>query len=164
MKITDAISDSMLEDKFFGIHGNAITYKAFPTRPVDDLKGITHFAPQVLRFSKDGTAYPHSFTVGEILDVSWEIRENAGVLVVDKPLYYGIIECSQEALETITDLFEKEGYGIVDSSQENYATGGTTLFCRSHLFLPTVAGEGTPKYTLMYEEDTRTLTANVISV
>jgi hypothetical protein len=164
MKITDAISDSMLEDKFFGLHGNAITYKAFPTRPVDGVKGINHFAPQVLRFSKDGTAYPHSFTIGEILDVSWEIRENAGVLVVDKPVYHGIINCSADVLETITDLFGKEGYGIIDSSQDNPVTGGTTLYCRSHLFLPNVAGAGTPNYVLKYEEDTRTLTAHVFSV
>lgn len=163
MNITNVISDSLLAGSYFGLHKNVVTYKAIASTSEHKLNGVLRVDTQVYRIARDGTAYPHTFTIADILNTGWEVRTNAGELSSDKPVYHGIILASLEGVEMITELFEKDGYGIIDSVQE-HSNGQSTIFCRSHLFIPNVAGEATPKYMLEYEDDTKTLTARVNSV
>lgn len=162
MKLTDILSESMTEGKFFGLPKDTNSYVAIPAHKWKLGERDILAAPQVFRVTRNGRHYPHTFTLEDILDLRWELKEHGGILLVTEELYNGIAEVDGESMELLTKLFEIEGYGVVDSVQEIHGGSTFRMFLRSNLFSRVKDGSPTPFYTFEYEEDTRTLKASQI--
>jgi hypothetical protein len=164
MNLTNAISESLISGLYFGLPKEIVNYKAIKVHTANGIAGATHVGVNVLRINTDGIATPHAFTIEDILNLEWIAKDANNEVNNDAAQHSGIIVCTGEVLEQIVQLFEMQGYGVIDSFQEQQASNTVTIFCRSHLFSRVESGSPTPKYKLIYEEDTGTLTAEQINV
>lgn len=164
MILTNAISESLIEDTYFGLPKQLACYKALKIRPFGGAKGITHLGVNVVKINDGGLATSHVFSVDDILNTEWVVKEQKGEINNDQPSHAGIVTVATEELEKVVEILETEGYGTVDSYDSNLAADTVTVFCHSHLFSKVESGSPTPNYTLVYEEDTNALTAQRISV
>ena len=164
MNLTNAISDSLVAECYFGKGTEIGCYKAVPAVVVDGIKWAKTLASHVYFIDAHGVATPCSFSIEDILFMDWQLRDTQGDIEVDRPLYNGVVTVNISLVEYVTELFEGRGYGIIDAVQEIEAGNRASIFCRSFLFERVESGFPTPNYLLEYEEDTKTLTAQRIAV
>lgn len=162
MKITDVISDSMLDGSFFGLPKQTATFIAMPAHQWETNNKTIRCAPQVFRVERGGRHHPYSFSIDDILNLDWETKNSMGAMLNEEELYHGITEVDEDSMKLLTELFEVEGYGIIDSFQEINGGSGYRMWMRSSLFDKTECGSATPLYIFEYTEDTRTLKASRI--